>query len=61
MRGFKFQEGKDIKIVQSAKNDGTEYVEDGDIRLIFRDGVYVGWCMSGKTERGENGFGSNGK
>jgi hypothetical protein len=50
MRGFKFQEGKDIKIVQSSKNDGTEYVEDGDIRLIFRDGVYVGWYMPGKKD-----------
>lgn len=50
MRFFRFDRSRDVKITKSIQDASTEYVEDGDIRLIFRDGVYVGWYMPGKKD-----------
>lgn len=45
MRFFRFDRSRDVKITKSVQDASTDYVEDGDIRLIFRDGVYAGWYM----------------
>lgn len=32
-----------MKIITSCEDSSTVYLEFPDIRVIFRDGVYVGW------------------
>lgn len=32
-----------VKVIASCEDPGTVYIDFPDIRLIFRDGEYVGW------------------
>lgn len=49
MRFFRFNRSSDVKLIKSTTDANTEYVEDGEIRLIFREGSYVGWYMPGNN------------
>lgn len=48
MRFFRFDRSDDVKIIKNTKDASAEYVEDGEIRLIFREGKYAGWYMPGE-------------
>ncbi len=37
----------EVKLVASCEDPGTVYLELPDIRLIFRDGKYIGWYSTG--------------
>lgn len=54
MRFFRFDRSEDIKIIKSTTDANTEYVEDGEVRLIFREGKYVGWYMPGEKEEAKH-------
>ena len=49
MRFFRFDRSRDVKITKSAEDASTEYVEDGAVRLVFREGWYAGWYMPGNN------------
>ena len=38
-----------VKVIASCENPGTVYIDFPDIRLIFRDGEYVGWYRPDET------------
>ena len=39
-----------MKIIASCEDPSTVYLDFPDIRLIFRDGKYVGWYATGGNE-----------
>lgn len=46
----------DFKVIESCEDDMKSYIETSDgLRLIFREGKYVGWYVSGEREGGKDG------
>ena len=46
----------DFKVIASCEDDMKSYIETSDgLRLIFREGKYVGWYVSGEREGGKDG------
>ena len=45
----------DFKVIESCEDDMKSYIETSDgLRLIFREGKYVGWYVSGEEEGGKD-------
>ena len=46
----------DFNVIESCEDDMKSYIETSDgLRLIFRDGEYVGWYVSGEEGGGKDG------
>lgn len=46
----------DLKMIESCEDDMKSYIETSDgLRLIFREGKYVGWYVSGEEGGGKDG------
>ena len=45
----------DFKVIESCEDDMKSYIETSDgLRLIFREGKYVGWYVSGEEGGGKD-------